>query len=374
MRFTAILAYAAWISEVGASSPKVKKSPLFRKSHHVSPSEDFYKDPVDSVDPKKISTIMTDSSPGDKTVVRKKPLAAIKVAYKVVEPDVVLQSGTMVKNPDKSSVDEFKNVDPLHNLKLSSIKSQKDIDNVLVQVKDAYDHMIPPNSKSWLNEKEYVPPGILETVNISMLYPAIYISKKTAVYNIKDDTKHVIKYYTFCQDDVDTFDPVVTEATFMKLLEGLDICPKIFHISGPLILDDPNFRNKYYGKVSQTTCDNYDGKGEYDGPIRYMIIEKVGPSLHQMMKEKGRIPFRQAIEYGIQMIGLLKILHSKNIIHGDAHIGNFATRLNKPNELMLIDFGRAKYIDIEVINSAKDGIKDFCKNQDWIQDTLVQKR
>jgi serine/threonine protein kinase len=79
------------------------------------------------------------------------------------------------------------------------------------------------------------------------------------------------------------------------------------------------------------------------------------------MLRSGRIPFDQAIEYGIKMIELLKKLHSKNVIHGDAHLGNFAMRRTDPDELMLIDFGRAQYVGPTEIASVKTR-SDFCTN------------
>jgi serine/threonine protein kinase len=158
---------------------------------------------------------------------------------------------------------------------------------------------------------------------------------------------------------MDPFDPVVTEATFMKFLEPLNICPKVLHISGTTTVGND------MGKVQQTTCDKDDGSGQYDGPIRYMIMEKVGIDLYDLMigSPNNRIPFREAIQYGIKMMELIQKLHSKNIIHGDAHLGNFATRLNDINSLLLIDFGRARYVGPKEIADARYRT-DFCTNEE----------
>jgi hypothetical protein len=65
------------------------------------------------------------------------------------------------------------------------------------------------------------------------------------------------------------------------------------------------------------------------------------------------------------MIELIKKLHSFNVIHGDAHLGNFATRLRNPDELMFIDFGRAKYVGAQDIEKAKNNGGKFRSNKEF---------
>jgi hypothetical protein len=248
---------------------------------------------------------------------------------------------------------------------LDKISSQEDLDKVLSDVLKKIDTAFTPMLSYWSSNEEMVPITIFNLLEVTMENHPIYKQGTTAVYNLKEYDYLVIKYYTYCYKTAEKFDPVATEATFMKLLQPLNISPKVVYVSAPTIVPIPAFRNQSSGKVQQTTCDEYDGSGQYDGSIRYMIMEKVGESLYSiMLKSKGgRIPFRQAIKYGIKMIELLKKLHSHNIIHGDAHLGNLATRLDNPNELMLIDFGRAEYVGPTEIANAR-GATDFCTNTD----------
>jgi hypothetical protein len=251
--------------------------------------------------------------------------------------------------------------------RLDMITSQEDLNELQLKVQKESDKQLLPLVSYWFEKKEVVPFDVFHKVFVDIKYPPIYKQGKTAVYNIDGYDNYVIKYYTFCYDSVDTFDPVVIEATLMKLLEPLSICPKILHISAPTTVFKSHIQENDLGKVEQTTCDEDNGQGGYNGPIRYMIMEKVGRSVNQIMKESpgGRLPFRRAIEYGIQMIELLEKLHSHNIIHGDAHIGNFATIRNDENRLILIDFGRARYAGPREIAKAYNR-KDFCTGSDWI--------
>jgi hypothetical protein len=200
---------------------------------------------------------------------------------------------------------------------LDRINSQSDIETVLKMVYDKHVNVLPPDRVFWDSIIEKIPQGIFDSPIITMFGRPIYKQGRTAVYNIYNHNDYVIKYYTYCYNSMDPFDPVVTEATFMKFLEPLNICPKVLHISGTTTVGND------MGKVQQTTCDKDDGSGQYDGPIRYMIMEKVGIDLYDLMigSPNNRIPFREAIQYGIKMMELIQKLHSKNIIHGDAHLG-----------------------------------------------------
>jgi len=209
----------------------------------------------------------------------------------------------------------------------------------------------------------------------------IHRQTHTGVYAFTDPhlPHEVIKFYSYCYDRWnDPIDPMVVENYFMEHLGPLGLSPNVYYLSPPIKLVRSHFwsRIKYErfmdGKIPNVSCTRRDGS-KVLGVVRYMIMERVGKSVYaQMMTyndplkpaNRGRLPFRDAIRYGVRMIHLLKILHGVDIIHGDAHMGNFASRLDDPSELMMIDFGRARIIGpVEVQNV---DVSKFCTYKNFI--------
>lgn len=76
--------------------------------------------------------------------------------------------------------------------------------------------------------------------------------------------------------------------------------------------------------------------------INYLVIDLLGVSLDEFVKEKGHLTEKEVIEFGIQMINLLKKLHEKELIHRDIKPNNFLFARNGSKILHLIDMGFCK--------------------------------
>lgn len=165
------------------------------------------------------------------------------------------------------------------------------------------------------------------------------------VYTIPGYPQVVIKYQAYCGDLY--FQPVEgipNEARFLQLLSGTGIANKYLYFSRGVELP-ANLVQVPPGKLRTVTkCDPRTSLR--DTPlIRYLITERVGKSLAQVLREGGPVPIDRAIGIGTEMLKLIQRIHRMDIIHGDVHPGNFAYSLGDSNQLLLIDFGRANIID-----------------------------
>jgi len=182
---------------------------------------------------------------------------------------------------------------------------------------------------------------------------SIYKIGNTGVYTINGYPSLVMKYYSYCYNEFSApIDPMVVENYFMERLGPIGLSPKVYYLSpaiqfidseGNKIEDDGLGVIPEEGKVPDVYCTLLDDS-KILVIVRYMIMVRVVKAVFNQIYTSGRLPFIDAIRYGIQMIRLLEQLHGMNIIHGDAHMGNFASRLDEPEKLIMIDFGRARII------------------------------
>jgi casein kinase I family protein HRR25 len=82
------------------------------------------------------------------------------------------------------------------------------------------------------------------------------------------------------------------------------------------------------------------GKDEHN---YYMVIDLLGKSLQQVKNKFGIFSLKLVLQIGIQIIELLKTIHSKGLVHRDIKPENFLFGL-KQNEknIYIIDFGFCK--------------------------------
>ncbi|ONI46373.1 hypothetical protein AN641_01655 [Candidatus Epulonipiscioides gigas] len=82
-------------------------------------------------------------------------------------------------------------------------------------------------------------------------------------------------------------------------------------------------------------------KSEY---IRGFILDyKEGETLeHLLYKKKVKYQKPKILDFSLQILDMLEILHSKNIVHKDIRVPNLVLNEDK---LALIDFGLARFID-----------------------------
>ena len=93
-------------------------------------------------------------------------------------------------------------------------------------------------------------------------------------------------------------------------------------------------------KLKHPLIVQFYGGGTQDGQQFYAMEFIEGGTLDQMLKDKGRLPWEQVIEYGLQICEALEHAHDHGIVHRDLKPANLF--LGKDGKLRLGDFGIAR--------------------------------
>jgi serine/threonine-protein kinase len=83
--------------------------------------------------------------------------------------------------------------------------------------------------------------------------------------------------------------------------------------------------------------------GTCEGDHQFYAMELIeGGTLATLIEEQGRLPWRQAVEFGLQICAALEHAHERQIIHRDLKPGNLL--VTKAGRLKLSDFGLAQVV------------------------------
>jgi len=93
------------------------------------------------------------------------------------------------------------------------------------------------------------------------------------------------------------------------------------------------------GSVDHENVVTVFGCGFEDG-FHYLRMEFVdGPPLHEHLRAKGRLPWKEAVRIGIQVARALEHAHGRGLIHRDV----------KPENILLYEDGRARLTDFGIV-------------------------
>lgn len=163
-------------------------------------------------------------------------------------------------------------------------------------------------------------------------------SINSAVYQVLvpgAEEVYAVKYYAFCETSEDS---IARETTVLNKLNELepDVAPEHFYSSEAGRLLPTAGKGKLSYELPKCSSD----EGTY---IRYMVMERVSSTLYHMLSYHGRIPIPLAAAMTLQVIRLIKAIHQLDVVHGDIHLCNVAIRKKRTKQLVLIDFGLARY-------------------------------
>jgi len=93
----------------------------------------------------------------------------------------------------------------------------------------------------------------------------------------------------------------------------------------------------------------YLANGRYQG-TNYIAMEYLtGGTLEDVMEKRGALPWREAVDFSIQICDALHYAHQRNVIHRDLKPSNLL--LSDKGQLKLTDFGIAKDLDAEALTA-----------------------
>ena len=140
---------------------------------------------------------------------------------------------------------------------------------------------------------------------------------------------------------------------------------------------------KFENKSHQIKCLKNEAKiyqylGKLDGfpqiktfgttdKVNYLVIELLGNSLVNVITYYKALYIKTVLVLGIQIIKIIKSLHSKSLLHRDIKPSNFifGTR-NNTNKLFLVDFGFAKRYDYNGKHIEEKNIKNIIGSPNFV--------
>jgi serine/threonine protein kinase len=119
------------------------------------------------------------------------------------------------------------------------------------------------------------------------------------------------------------------------------VAVKIESISSNMkLLKNESTIYQYLMNSAGVPCVKWFGK---DTVNYYMVIELLGESIESLKQRRGTLDLKLTLQIGIQILILLKTIHSEGLVHRDIKPDNFLLGLNdKSRQLFIIDFGFCK--------------------------------
>ena len=187
---------------------------------------------------------------------------------------------------------------------------------------------------------ENVPGSLFEANGSIHLGPLVGQSRSSKVYSVRGSRGGIaIKYQSNC-DDNHKFHPLTREFWFLRRIERLEISPKAYGLSKGVTLNSKGPVPAKVDTEAMRTC------RKSNPTLRYLIMDKVGPSLHDHVEAKGPLSVEASINLGIKLISHIAKLNSIGIVHGDIFQRNvcFRSLAQDDANLVLIDFGMANVV------------------------------
>ena len=143
---------------------------------------------------------------------------------------------------------------------------------------------------------------------------------------------------------------IVYKATYTK--NGADVALKVLPLvltANKKLVDRFEREMAILKKLKHPRIVQFYGGGEQDGQHFYAMEFINGGTLAELLKEQGRLPWQQVIEFGVQICEALEHAHEHGIVHRDLKPANLF--LGQDGKLRLGDFGIARDSDATALTA-----------------------
>ena len=188
-------------------------------------------------------------------------------------------------------------------------------------------------------------PQLEETFEDVPEFGRIFLGKAIAqadysiVFTVLDHPELILKYQSNCDGFAHDVHSLLIDFLFGVEAAKLGVAARPRFISPPARMPNYSVR-KTAGLAGQA----YEDCRTRGGLVRYMLMDNAV----RCLDEGGVLSPARAMAVGANLMRSLQTLHRAGIIHGDVHNGNVCMPgSEESNEVVLIDFGRARYIDEE---------------------------
>jgi serine/threonine protein kinase len=140
---------------------------------------------------------------------------------------------------------------------------------------------------------------------------------------------------------------VIGEGSFGLIYKGINIrtneyvAIKVESIESEIkLLKNESKIYQYLNNSSGIPVVKWFGKDEKN---YYMVLNLLGESLQSIKNKKGNFSLKLVLQIGVQILGLLRKIHDKGLVHRDIKPDNFLIGLDdKIKTIYIIDFGFCK--------------------------------
>ncbi len=144
---------------------------------------------------------------------------------------------------------------------------------------------------------------------------------------------------------------IVYKATYTK--NGAEVALKVLPLdlsANKQLVARFNREMAILKKLKHPRIVQFYGGGEQDGQHFYAMEYIDGETLAHLLRDKGRLPWEQVIEFGMQICEALEHSHDNGIVHRDLKPANLF--LGKDGKLRLGDFGIARDTDATALTAS----------------------
>ena len=143
---------------------------------------------------------------------------------------------------------------------------------------------------------------------------------------------------------------IVYKATYIK--NGAGVALKVLPLvltANPKLVERFDREMAILKKLKHPRIVQFYGGGSQDGQHFYAMEFIDGGSLADLLKDKGRLPWQQVIDFGVQIAEALEYAHEHGVVHRDLKPANLF--LGKDGKLRLGDFGIARDSDATALTA-----------------------